>query len=349
MAGREMRKGALRTAAAAAAIAALAPQLALAVGGTVVNGTTGAPQAGVALTLSSFQGGMTPLEETLSQPDGSFEFTKALPAVSAGQPFAGAIRAEHDGIGYTEILRGGEAHDSVRVTVYSVSERELPAPLNRVLILEPGGEELLLRESFQFVNDSNPPVTYSSADGTLNFYLPPDALGGVDVSGTGPAGMPLRSTALPAGPEDIYKVDFPLKPGENRIDLQYAVPYEDGMQFTTRSTYPGVNTRLAAPAGVNLEGIGVTSLGQEPTTLASIYTVPEGPAVTLTVSGSGQLRTGAGSGAGGQAEISIEQAPVSKELPWIAGLAIAILGLGFYHLLSSRVPQQSSAKTAKQG
>ena len=165
------------------------------------------------------------------------------------------------------------------------------------------------------------------------------------MSGTGPAGMPLRSTALPAGPADIYKVDFPLKPGENRIDLQYAVPYSDGMPFTTRSTYPRVNTRLAAPAGVSLEGVGVASLGQEPTTLASIYTVPEGPAVTLTVSGSGQLA----SGAGGQAEISIEQAPVSKELPWIAGLAIAILGLGFYHLLSSRVPQQSGAKAAKQG
>ena len=271
---------------------------------------------------------MTPLEETVSQPDGSFEFTKALPPVSAGQPFAGAIRAEHGGIGYTEILRGGEAHDSVRVTVYSVEEQELPAPVNRVLILEPGAEELLLRESFQFVNDSNPPVTYSSAAGTLNFYLPAEAQGSVDVSGTGPAGMPLRSTALPAGPENIYKVDFPLKPGENRIDLQYAVPYSDGMQFTTRSTYPGVNTRLAAPArreprgnrcrqprprahdpGFDLHGAG--RAGGD-----------------LTVSGSGQLRTGAGSGAGGQAEISIEQAPVSKELPWIAGLAIAILGLG---------------------
>ena len=81
---------------------------------------------------------------------------------------------------------------------------------------------MLLRESFQFVNASSPPVTYSSAAGTLNFYLPPEAGGGVDVSGTGPAGMPLRSTALPAGPDNIYKVDFPLKPGENRIDLQYA-------------------------------------------------------------------------------------------------------------------------------
>lgn len=349
MAGRDKRKAALGRTATAAVVAMFAPQLALAVSGTVLNATTGAPQAGVSLTLSSFQGGMTPLEETVSAGDGSFAFTKPLPAVASGQPFAGAIRAEHDGIGYTEILRGGEAHDSVQLTVYAVSEQKLPGPANRVLILEPGADELVLRESFQFVNDSDPPVTYSSGAGTLNFYLPPEAGGVVDVSGTGPAGMPLRSTALPAGADDIYKVDFPLKPGENRIDLQYAVPYEDGMQLTARSTYPGVNTRLAAPAGVSLEGVGVASLGQEPTTLASIYSVPEGPAVTLTVRGSGQLRTSAAGGGGGQAEISIEQAPVSKELPWIAGLAIAILGLGFYHLLSSRLPQGPAAKAGKQG
>lgn len=348
MAGRDMLKRVLATVATAFALAVSVPQLALAVSGTVLNATTGAPQGGVSLTLSSFRGGMTPVEETASNADGSFEFTKPLPAVASGQPFAGAIRAEHDGIGYTEILRGGESHDSVRITVYSVSEQNLPAPVNRVLILEPSGAELLLRESFQFVNNSDPPVTYSSAVGTLNFYLPAAAQGTVDVSGTGPAGMPLRSTALPTGAEDIYKVDFPLKPGDNRIDLQYAVPYEDGMQFTTRSTYPAVNTRFAAPAGVSLEGVGVANMGQEPTTLASIYSVPDGPAVTLTVRGSGQLRTSAAGGGGGQAEISIEQAPVSKELPWIAGLAIAILGLGFYHLLSSRMPREGGAKAGKQ-
>ena len=346
MTGHDMRKVALGTFAAAAI---LAPHLASAVSGTVVNATTGTPQAGVSLTLSSFRGGMTPVEETVSKDDGSFEFTKPLPSVAAGQPFAGAIRAEHDGIGYTEILRGDETHDNVRLTVYTATEQNLPSPVNRVLILEPSGNELLLRESFQFVNTSDPPVTYSSAAGTLSFFLPPEAQGMVDVSGTGPAGMPLRSTALPAGAENIYKVDFPLKPGDNRIDLQYSVPYEDGMQFTTRATYPGVNTRLAAPDGVSLEGVGVDSLGQEPTTLASIYSVPEGPALILTVRGSGQLRTSAAGGGGAQAEISIEQAPVSKELPWIAGLAIAIFGLGFYHLLSSRVPQEARAKVGKQG
>ncbi len=349
MAGSEMRRQALGRAAAGAAAALLAPQFALAVSGTVLNATTGSPQAGVSLTLSSFRGGMTPLEETVSKADGSFEFRKPLPAAAPGQPFAGAIRAEHEGIGYTEILRGGTAHESVRLSVYSSSERNLPAPANRVLILEPAADELTLRESFQFVNDSDPPVTYSSAEGTLNFYLPAEAGGAVDVSGTGPAGMPLRSTALPAGPEGIYKVDFPLKPGESRIDLHYAVPYQDGMQLTVRSAYPGVNTRVAAPAGVSLEGVGLESLGQEPTTLASIYSAPASPAVLLTVRGSGQLRTGAAGAGGGQAEISIEPAPIAKELPWIAGLAIAILGLGFYHLLASQAPGAHGAKPGKQG
>ncbi len=313
----------------------LAAVPASAVRGVVTNGTTGQPQSGVMLTLSSFSGGMTPLEEVQSGSGGTFEFTKELPAVSSGQPFQGAIRAELDGIGYTEILRGGETHDGVRLTVYSVSENGLPAPRNRVVILEPSTTEMVVRESFQFVNDAVPPVTYSSAAGTLQFYLPADTGGEVDVSGTGPAGMPLRSTALPAGDPDLYSVDFPLKPGENRIDVQYTVPYADDGQLTVRSAYPGLQARLATPAGVNLDGVGITNLGQEPTTQASIWLMPPDPAVTIRVSGVGQLSSPASGSGGGAGDIRIAPAPIAEELAWISGLAIAILGLGFFHLWSS--------------
>ncbi len=329
----------LLAAVTAAALWALAAQPAGAVSGMVLNGTTGEPQGGVSLTLSSFEGGMTPLEEAVSQADGTFAFAKQLPAVSSGQPFAGAIRAEHGGIGYTEVLRDGTAHDSVRITVYSVSATEIPSPTNRFVFVEPRGSELAVVELYQFANASEPPVTYSSEDGSLQFYLPPAAQGAVDVSGTGPAGMPLPSTALPvAGVPDLYQVDFPLKPGENRLDLQYALPYEDPAQLIVRSAYPTVPTRVVAPPGVQVEGIGLTDLGQEPRTQASLYSIPEGSAVTLQVSGSSQLRSEAPVGGGDPAPISVEPAPVAKELVWIAGLAIAILGLGFFHLLSSRLP-----------
>ena len=318
-----------------------------AVSGTVRNGTTGAGAPGVTLTLSSFLGGMTPVEETVTDTDGRFAFEKELPAVATGQPFAGAIRAELDGINYTEILRADDALDSVTITVYSASAAGVAPPSNRVVILEPGGDEMVVRESFQFFNDSAPPVTYSTEAGTLRFFLPDAAKGVVQVSGTGPAGMPLRSTALPAGEDGLYKVDFPLKPGENRIDLSYLVPFADGSPFTLRSIYPDVATRVAAPEGVEISGESVQLFGREPSTNAAIYSVTGSGAVDLTVSGQGTLRRETPSGSS-STEITIQPAPIARELVWIAGLTILILGLGFVHLLTSRQAAATGRQARKE-
>ena len=332
----------------AAAVVACAWPVSGAVSGTVRNGTTGARAPGVTLTLSSFLGGMTPVEETVTDSEGRFAFAKELPAVSAGQPFAGAIRAELDGINYTKILRADDALDNVAITVYSASAEGIAPPANRVLILEPGGEEMVVRESFQFFNDSNPPVTYSTEDGTLRFFLPEAAKGVVQVSGTGPAGMPLRSTALPAGEEGLYKVDFPLKPGESRIDLSYVVPHADGDRFALRSTYPDVATRVAAPEGVEIAGEGVALFGREPSTNAAIYSVPGASAgALLSVSGQGALRRES-EPSPSSAEITIQPAPIAQELVWIGGLTALILGLGFVHLLTSRRAAATGRRARKQ-
>ena len=319
-------------------LAGLAAPAGAAIKGTVINGTTGGPAAGVALTLSSFRGGMTPVEEAVSGADGSFEFTKDLPAVSGEQPFRGAIRAEQDGVNYTEILTSQSALDDVRITVFSVRETDLPAPSNRVIILEPGTQEMVVRESYVFENDSAPPVTFSSENGTLRFHLDEGANGAVDVSGRGPAGMPLRSTALPTGQPGLRKVDFPLKPGENWIDLSYVLPHEDGRTFSLRTAYDAVETRVAVPNGVRLEGTGLTPLGKHPETNASLFTVAAGAGAEIVITGQGRFGSAPSSGSAAPAEISIQQAPIAKEFLWIVGISVLILGLGFYHLLRSSVP-----------
>lgn len=308
-----------------------------AVKGTVRNATTGEPAGGVMLTLSTFQGGMRPVDETLTGPDGRFEFTKELPAAPAEQPFMGAIRAEFEAVGYTQLVRRGTDLENIAIAVYSASGQNPPKPDGRIVILEPGESEIVVNESYQFLNTSNPPVTYSSEEGTLRFFMPPEAKGIVRVSGTGPAGMPLPSTGLPAGEQDIYKVDFPLKPGENRVDVTYLLPHAEDMPLELHSIYRGVPTRVAAPNGVTITGEGVNSVGQEPNTQATIYDLPDVARVSLSVVGTGGLRKSpqapaAGSGGG---EISIQPAPVANELLWIAGLTILIFGIGFFHLLTS--------------
>ncbi len=330
-------------------LATLIAPLSAEVRGTVVNATTGQPAVGVALTLSTFSGGMRPIKEVQSGADGSFTFTKELPSVAAGQPFQGAIRAEYEGIGYTEILGSDSAHDNIRITVYSVQSEDIPPPEVRVLLFQPDGSQLEVHELYQFVNDSDRPVTYSSEDGSLRFHLPAEAGGEAEVSATGPAGMPLRSSALPTDDPDIYKVDFPIKPGENRIDISYRVPHEDGGTFTVRSLYPTMQTRVAAPAGVQIGGEGLTDMGQEPTTKASTYLLSSTEDVALAISGQGRLRSGASGASSGQSEISIEPAPVARELLWLSVLAVLILSTGYLHLLRSRLPADRGAGPGGKG
>lgn len=327
---------------------AIATPLAAQVTGSVVNGTTGRPAAGATLTLSSFRGGMTPIEETVSGADGRFAFTKQLPSVSRDQPYAGAIRAEFEGIGYTEVLMSEALGQEVEVTVYTASAANLPSPSIRALILEPAAGELVVRDSYQFLTDSQPPVTYSSEDGTLRFHALGEPNQEIDVSCMGPAGMRLRNTALPAGEPGLYKVDFPLKPGRNQIDLTYAVPYEDGMQYSVRSAYPGQLTRVASPEGVQITGPGLTSLGIEPRSKLPLYEYSASE-IALTISGEGRLPAPAPSAPSGQSEISIQPAPIASELAWIMVLAGLIFCIGFFHLLGSKLPEGHAGARREKG
>ena len=62
----------------------------------------------------------------------------------------------------------------------------------------------------------------------------------MQVRTAGPQRMPLRSVATPTSEENIYKVDFALKPGENSIDMTYLVPYTEGAEFHGRVLYDGL-------------------------------------------------------------------------------------------------------------
>ena len=341
-----MRERTARTARLApllAILAAFAAPMAGAVKGTVINSTTGLPAPDVLLTLASFRGGMTPVDETVSAADGSFEFAKDLPDVSEGQPFAGAIRAEFDGVFYTEIIARESQRDDVSITVYSASAENLPSPSSRVVIMEPGSEAINVHETYMILNASSPPVTFSSEAGTLRFFLPEGAGGEVDVTGTGPVGMPLSSSALPAGEPGLYKVDFPLKPGASRISLSYGLPRSEGSRLTIRAAYAGMETKVAVPQGVSLSGTGADLVDEHPETGALVYDIAGADAVNVEIVGEGSLPRSSPASAGASPEISIEPAPIAAELAWIAAISVLILGVGFFHFLRSAAPRGHGA------
>jgi hypothetical protein len=338
---------ATRVALAATFLLLSAPLVLGAVSGKVLNRTTGQPAGGVFVTLLKFENGMDPVEEVQTKPDGTFAFEKEIVAAGGG-PVAGGLRVDYQGVSYSEMLPPGRPTTGLEISVYSVEENETLNPSGRVFILEPGGSEMVVSESYAFLNESSPPRAYRNPlEGTLRFWLPPEAKGIVQVSTSGPQGMPLRSVAQPAGEENVYKVDFALKPGENSINLTYLVPYSGKETFRGRSLYPDVPTRLAAPAGVSLTGENVVVMGQEPKTQATVYQIAANGAFEFEIAGQGQLARAASpsepaSSSGGGGDIRIAPAPVAKELYWILGLTTAILGAGFLHLYTARSKEEAA-------
>jgi hypothetical protein len=195
------------------------------------------------------------------------------------------------------------------------------AVAHRMLLFEPGNEQLQVTEIYLFQNEGA--TTWSDPrKGTLRFYLPPAAQGAVKVNATAPHGMPLAREAEKAG-GDVYKVDFPIKPGgETRIDVTYTVPYHAGETFEGKLITPAKVTRLFTPMGVTLEGEGIADAGQDPNMKANIFTVP-GETYKISLS----MPEATGGESGPQFE------PIMPRLygraPVIVALAVAILLLGF--------------------
>lgn len=320
-----------------------------AVTGRVINRTTGQPAAGVPVTLIKMQISMDPVGEVFTNNAGEFSFNDDLLDAS-GARTVGMLRAEHQSVNYSHMLGPMMPKEGIEVEIFDSVTRPL-APVQRIVILEPGPEEVVVNESYLFSNDEVPPVTFRNpVRGALQFYLPEEAKGIVDVQGVGPAGMSLNASADPTDEPGWYMVDFPIKPGKpgepgsNRIGLTYVAKRPpDGQALVLPTRYPNATTKIAAPAGpggVQLSGPNLTTIGIEPQMQVEIFDLARGAEAAVTIEGSlapRPMAASAGSAGGGSPnQISVQNAPVAAEVWWILAVIVGILGIGFYSLNTSK-------------
>jgi hypothetical protein len=317
----------------------VAVPLLAAVEGVVQNGSTGQPQAGATVTVIKLEQGMDALATATSDAAGKFRF----PDVTLGDEAHYMLRAEYQGVTYNRVIAPGMRTGDVTVTVFRSAPPgpKASTPEQHLMLVEPSGEELTVNESYLYRNNSQPPVSYvDKKQGTLRFYLPPTAKGQVEAHVSTAAGVPIRVGPEKAGPNDIYKIDYPIRPGDTRIDVTYKVPYAAGMVFTAHSQYPGMVTRVVAPAGVTVEGQGLEAMGEEPQTKAAIFNAPKADTFRFTVSGTGRLTRPQGEGEGeteaqNGPPLTVVPVPVYERFWQILGFASAILLAGLYGLYTA--------------
>ena len=314
-----------------------------AVEGRVYNATTGNFVPRVPVTLIEIGGdqGMAPVDEVYTSSDGSFAFDRELGGTNE-RAVHGMLRVEFEGVSYSRIIAPGAPTDDVQVTVYSVAEGEELKPQVHGLLLEPREGEILINEFFSFSNETQPPRTFRDPDrGTLRFHLTKEVRASLQVRTTGPAGMPLRGAASDTSEEDVYSVDFALKPGENHIELTYRAPHTEGEAYRGRLLYDGLATNVVAPPGVTVESKGLVSLGEHPEIKASIFQIPPTREFEISISGQGRLRRSGPAGTPDSPEIEVAPAPVAQELTWVLAITGAILAIGFFRLFGSKMPSAS--------
>ena len=298
----------------------------LAVDGVVVNATTGKPQSGVAVNLvQPSQNGMVTLGNATTDAQGQFKIDKQIP------PGPGLLQATYEGSTYNQIITPGMATTGVQLKVYdSTKKAGIARTVEHLILLEPGADRLRISETFVLGNDSN--LTYNDpAKGSIQFFLPPATEGNAQVIITAPGGMPIPRPAEKTATAGIYKVDYPVKPGETRMDVSYTLPATN--KFSGKVVASDAATHLVTPGTVTVTGDGIELAGREPQTQANIYNLT-GLDYNLLIDGIGSLRQddSAGAGAqgddGGSPQVEIKKPRIYGQLPWVLSLAFAILALG---------------------
>jgi hypothetical protein len=223
----------------------------------------------------------------------------------------------------------GMPSTGVEIPVFASSNKAGTAKeTQHFIVLQPGEKEMTVSEGLLYVGDPN--VTYyDPVKGSVRFYVPPEAKGPISVTVNPAGGMPIPRPALKTEVPNIYKIDYPVRPGETRFDLNYTVPTTSPMIFTDQLLHADAASNLVVPSGVTAKSDDLELAGTEPKTQASIYRI-KSASFKVEVDGTGALQPQSeGSGDdNGQPQVQEVKPRIYESMYWILGMAFAILGLG---------------------
>jgi hypothetical protein len=199
--------------------------------GTVTNGTTGKPAAGVDVTLLALSQGMQEVGSAKTDAGGHFSFPAPKDAQAPHM-----VRANYGGVGY--FPQGGPLMPGVTtaaLTVYDSAKKidglSQTVEVNR---LQSDGKQLDGIVLYAVSNLSQPPRTLANDKGTFEIVLP----AGAELESAqakGPGGQPIATEANPASEKNHYTLNYPLRPGETQFQVSFHMPYSGEATFSPKA------------------------------------------------------------------------------------------------------------------
>jgi hypothetical protein len=306
---------------------------AFAVDGIVINRTSGQPQPGaIVMLVQPGQGGLQTLGTAKTDAAGKFSFDKNVQGPQL-------VQAIFSGVLYTKPIMPGAPSTNIQVDVYDATKNPATAQVaQHMILLQPSEKDLSVGESILYQNAGK--LAFNDpANGSARFWAPSGAKSPIQVTVNAPGGMPIQRAAEKTADPNIYKIDYPIKPGETRFDITYSLPLSKPAVFEAKKVIEG-KLRLVAPSGVTLKGDKLTDLGREPQTQAAIYEI-QGDAYKVEIEGTGTLERPGASTEDESGAPTIQQAlphVYSKTFlgaparTWILVITFSILGLGTFLL-----------------
>lgn len=216
------------------------------ISGRVQNQTTNRPAAGDQVILLRLAEGMQ--EEARTQTDAQGAFVLNRNDVNAQY----VIRVLHQGVNYDQTVAGTTP---LELKVFDAVSR-IPGLMGNIGIVEIQSEDNLLKvtEKFSIANNSVPPVTQASPS---NFEI--SAPHGAKVELTevkGPGGIWVKvSPEAVSGRNDVYRVNFPLRPGETLFMFNYELPYSGSATFRLKLPYPVKGVGVVQPSSMSFKAL----------------------------------------------------------------------------------------------
>jgi hypothetical protein len=307
---------------------AFGPLLLAEISGVVTNETTGKPQAGVAINLvHPGENGMQTLATVTTDAEGKFSIDQPLP------PPPALLQASYQDVQYNLVVPPGRPSTGIGLSVYNVTNKKSDALLEQhLVVIEPTGDGVRVNETF-LIKNRGTTTFLDPAQGSVQMFLP-KAAQGAKITVEAPGGMPISRAPEKTSQADVFKVSYPVKPGETVYEVAYILPASKTFEGKVIDKVPPL---LVTPESVRLSGPdlkedGIKDLGQGGMR-ARVYEVSavSGASYEVNIDGLGTLQAAAGAqanGDDGSPKTVAGNARLYQRLPWVLGLTFSILALG---------------------
>ena len=216
------------------------------VSGRVQNQTTNRPADGDQVILLRLGEGMQEEARTTADAQGAFVLNRN--DVNAQY----VVRVLHQGVNYDQIVAGNAPLD---LKVFDAVSR-IPGLMGNIGIVEIQSEDNLLKvaEKFSIANNSTPPVTQASPS---NFEISAPHGAKVELAEVkGPGGIWVKvSPEAVSGRKDVYRINFPLRPGETLFKFNYELPYSGSATFHLKLPYPVKGVGVVQPSSMSFKAL----------------------------------------------------------------------------------------------